>query len=313
MKYRQALPQLAGKQMITDGGLETTLIFHDGIDLPLFAAFKALESDNGIAAMAAYMERYARIAVQAKRGFVMDTPTWRASARWAAKLSVSQEALRAIHRETLCTLAKMRDRFETEDSPFVLSGVIGPQDDGYAPTQVMTAAEAEAYHTAQVGWFEEFGADMVNAATMTYSDEAIGIASVAKAHAIPVAISFTVETDGNLPSGETLAEAIRAVDEATEDYPAYFMINCAHTTHFEKELQKGGHWVERIRGLRANASRMSHAELNASDTLDDGDPVELAGLYAQLTTKLPNLSVMGGCCGTDHRHIAAICAAMTSP
>ena len=124
MKYRNALPQLAGQKMITDGGLETTLIFHDGIDLPLYAAFKALETDAGIAAMDAYMARYARIAVEAKRGFIMDTPTWRASARWASELEMTQEALRAVHREAICTLSRLRDQFETDASPFVLNGLI---------------------------------------------------------------------------------------------------------------------------------------------------------------------------------------------
>ncbi|WP_298851997.1 homocysteine S-methyltransferase family protein [uncultured Ruegeria sp.] len=310
MKYRNVLPQLAGQQMITDGGLETTLIFHNGIDLPLFAAFKALESDDGLAAMDAYMERFAKIAVDAKRGFVMDTPTWRASARWAAELGMPQDGLRAVHREAICTLTRLRDRFETDQCPFVINGVIGPQDDGYAPARVMKAAQAETYHAAQIGWFDEFGADMVSAITMTYSDEAIGIASAAKTKSMPVAIAFTVEIDGRLPSGETLADAIRAVDEATDDYPAYYMINCAHPDHFAHVLH--GDWTKRIMGLRANASRMSHAELDTSDTLDDGDPVELGQLYSGLSALLPHLTVMGGCCGTDHRHIAAICQATTT-
>lgn len=310
MKYRNALPQMAGKQMITDGGLETSLIFHDGIDLPLFAAFKALETDAGIAAMDAYMARFARIAVDAMRGFIMDTPTWRASARWAAELGMTQADLRAVHREVICSLTGLRDQYETAQCPFVINGVIGPQDDGYAPTRVMSAAQAETYHAAQVDWFDEFGADMVSAITMTYVDEAIGIASAAKTLGIPVSIAFTVETNGQLPSGETLAEAIHAVDEATDAYPAYFMINCAHPDHFAHVLE--GDWTSRIMGLRANASRMSHAELDASDTLDDGDPNELGALYAGLLPQLPNLTVMGGCCGTDHRHVAAICAATTA-
>ncbi len=310
MKYRRALPQLAGKQMITDGGLETTLIFHEGIELPLFAAFKALEAGAGIAAMDAYTERFAKIAVAAQRGFIMDTPTWRASARWAAELGMSRDTLCAVHREALCKLARVRDCFETARSPFVMNGVIGPQDDGYAPTRTMTAATAEAYHAEQVRWFDVFGADMVSAITMTYADEAIGIARAAKAVGIPVAIAFTVETDGRLPSGEALGEAIRAADGATDSYPAYYMINCAHPDHFAHVLR--GEWTRRIMGLRANASRMSHAELDAAETLDDGDPDELGRLYAEIALRLPHLTVMGGCCGTDHRHVAAICRA-TAP
>ncbi|MEM1428477.1 MAG: homocysteine S-methyltransferase family protein [Pseudomonadota bacterium] len=308
MKYRNALPQLAGTPMITDGGLETTLIFHDGIDLPLFAAFTALDTEAGMAALDAYMMRFARLAVEQKRGFLMDTPTWRAIARWAAELGLTQDSLRAVHREAVCNLARLRDRIEpAQDCPFVINGVIGPQDDGYAPTRTLSAAQAEAYHAAQVGWFDEFGADMVSAITMTYSDEALGIVRAAQARGMPVSISFTVETDGHLPSGETLAGAIARVDAATDGYPAYFMINCAHPDHFAHCLN--GNWTTRIMGLRANASRMSHAELDAAETLDDGNPVELGALYASLSDLLPNLTVMGGCCGTDHRHISAICAA----
>ncbi len=308
MKYRNALPQLSGHSMITDGGLETFLIFQKGIDLPLFASFKALETEEGVAALDAYMMQFAEMAVTEKRGFVMDTPTWRASARWAAELGISHDMLRAVHREAICNLSKLRDRMEIEgQSPFVINGVLGPQDDGYAPTRILTPDQAQAYHDAQVGWFEEFGADMVSAITMTYSAEALGIARAAKTRGIPVAIAFTLETDGLLPSGETLQQAIEVVDAGTDAYPAYYMINCAHPDHFTHVLNGG--WTRRIMGLRANASRQSHAELDAAETLDDGNPAELGALYAGLSAMLPNLTVMGGCCGTDHRHVSAICKA----
>ncbi|WP_342076858.1 homocysteine S-methyltransferase family protein [Yoonia sp. SS1-5] len=308
MKYRNALPQLAGKQMITDGGLETSLIFRDGIELPLFAAFKALETDAGMAAIDSYMTQFAEMARREKRGFVMDTPTWRASARWAAELGMTEDMLRALHRETVCYLDGLRDRLEVSgDSPFVINGVIGPQDDGYAPARILSVAQAEAYHAAQVGWFDAFGADMISALTMTYTAEAHGITRAAKARNMPVAIAFTVETDGRLPSGEPLGNAIAAIDACTDSYPAYYMINCAHPDHFAHVLQ--GDWTGRIMGMRANASRMSHAELDAAEALDDGDPAELGALYASLLSVLPNLRVLGGCCGTDHRHVAAICAA----
>lgn len=308
MKYRRGLPQLNGQQMITDGGLETSLVFQDGIDLPLFAAFKALETEAGIRAIEAWMLKFAHLAVSEGRGFIMDTPTWRASARWAAELGIDQDDLREIHREAVATLAQLRDRFETPATPFVISGAIGPQDDGYSPSCRLTAAQAATYHQPQADWFAEFGADMISAITITYADEAKGIATAAKAAGMPVAISFTLETDGHLPSGEALSEAIEAVDAVTDAYPAYYMINCAHPDHFAHVLDDGA-WSARIMGLRANASRRSHAELDVAETLDDGDPAELGALYAQLQRQLPNLTVMGGCCGTDHRHVSQICQA----
>lgn len=299
--------------MLTDGGLETTLVFHEGIDLPLFAAFTALETEAGTTAIDRYMRRFAELAVTSYRGFVMDTPTWRASTRWAEELGIDEGHLEAIHRDAVAWLAALRQRYETPWSPFVINGVIGPHDDGYLPSETLTTTEAETYHRQQVQWFAKFGADMVSALTMTYAEEAIGVALAARQADIPAAISFTVETDGNLPSGQSLKAAIEQVDAVTGSAPAYFMINCAHPDHFRAVLQEGGAWRERIGGLRANASRMSHAELDSADTLDDGDPAELGQLYGDLLQLLPKLTVVGGCCGTDHRHVHEICEAMSAP
>lgn len=305
MKYRDELPQLNGQRMLTDGGLETTLIFKDGIDLPLFAAFKAFETDEGAAAIDRYMRRYAELAVSHGCGCVLDTPTWRASARWAAELQMSSGALKEVHREAIAYLQSLRREYETPASPFVINGVIGPHDDGYRPAETLTPHTAEAYHSQQIGWLAEMGADMASAMTMTYAEEAIGVTRAAQGRQLPVAISFTVETDGRLPSGQALGDAIELVDAETSGAPAYFMVNCAHPDHFIEALAGSPSWVNRISGLRANASRMSHAELDACEILDDGDPVELGRLYATIATLLPNLNVIGGCCGTDHRHVAS--------
>jgi S-methylmethionine-dependent homocysteine/selenocysteine methylase len=193
----------------------------------------------------------------------------------------------------------------------VISGCIGPQDDGYSPTTELSAGEARDYHAAQVATFAGTAADMVTAITMTYVDEAIGVTRAAQDAVIPAAISFTVETDGDLPSGQALGEAIEEVDRATDSGPAYYMINCAHPTHFDSVLD-GGDWVGRIRGLRANASTCSHAELDEAEDLDDGDPQDLGARYGELRDRLPALNVVGGCCGTDHRHIGEICSVFTS-
>ncbi len=201
-------------------------------------------------------------------------------------------------------------RAELESVSMVISGCIGPADDGYSPEQMMSAIDAQAYHAEQIQTFAARPTDMVTVITMTYTEEAIGIARAAAAESIPVVISFTVETDGCLPNGQSLESAIGEVDAHTENAPAYYMINCAHPVHFTHALKSKSAWTRRIRGLRANASRMSHAELDQSKELDTGDPKELAALYQELRTeKLPNLVVMGGCCGTDHTHMEAICQA----
>lgn len=204
---------------------------------------------------------------------------------------------------------EVRESHETGETPIVISGAIGPQDDGYNPSEIMSAEQAREYHSTQVETFAGTAADIVSAITMTYVDEAIGITKAAQDADIPVVISFTVETDGRLPSGEALGDAITLVDEATAGGPVYFMINCAHPTHFDQVVAEPGDWRERIHGLRANASKMSHEELDEAEELDSGDPADLGARYDALRTDLPNLNVVGGCCGTDHRHVRAIAEA----
>jgi S-methylmethionine-dependent homocysteine/selenocysteine methylase len=307
MSYRAALPQLDGDVFLTDGGIETTLIFHRGLDLPLFAAFGLLKDEEGREAIRRYYEPYLELAGERGLGFVLETPTWRASPRWGGELGYSPEELDDVNRKAIGLMEELRERYEAEGAPIVISGCIGPQDDGYNPSQTLTADEAQQYHSTQIGTFADTAADMVCALTLTYADEATGIARASREAGLPAAISFTLETDGRLPSGQELGEAIEQVDAETADAaPAYYMINCAHPTHFDDALDARAQWARRIRGLRANASTKSHAELDEADELDDGDPEDLGRRYAALRDKLPNLNVLGGCCGTDDRHVCAI-------
>lgn len=305
-KYRDRLPQRSQQVFLTDGGMETTLIFHDGLDLPCFASFTLLKTPEGRERTSAYYGLYAELARRARLGFVLETPTWRANRDWAEKLGYGREALAQANRDAIDLMAELRDRYETPESPFVISGNIGPRGDGYDPSRIMSVKEAQDYHGEQVAVFRDTAADMVSAFTMNYVNEATGIALAAKAAAMPVVISFTVETDGRLPTGETLKQAITQVDKATGAAPVYYMINCAHPTHFREALAAGESWVKRIGGLRANASRRSHAELDQATELDAGDPVEFGHLHADLRRMLPHVTVLGGCCGTDHRHVEQI-------
>lgn len=308
-KYRDHLPQLDGGIYLTDGGLETVLIFHENFDLPHFAAFDLMRDEAGKGALRSYFRTYAMIAQNDAAGFVFESPTWRASAEWGDKLGYSRAALAAVNRESIELMAELRDQFETPDSPMVVSGCIGPCGDGYDPGQGMSADQAQVYHAEQIGTFAATQADMITAITMTNVEEAVGVSRAADLADIPVVISFTVETDGRLPTGESLAAAIAEVDATVARPPAYYMINCAHPTHFAGELSGGGDWITRVRGIRANASRMSHVELDAATVLDDGDPAELAADYVALVDRLAHINVFGGCCGTDHRHVAQISAA----
>ncbi len=308
-RYRQQLPQLSGDFFITDGGIETTLIFHDGLELPEFAAFDLFSHDEGKKALRRYFARYADIARRNDAGFIFETATWRASPDWAEKLGYSQDRLAMINQEAIELVDEIRNDYEADGSPMVISGCIGPKGDGYNPDALLTEKDAELYHSFQVEAFRKSAADMVTAITMTHAEEAIGIARACRKAGLPVVISFTVETDGRLPTGQTLKAAIEQVDKATGNAPAYYMLNCAHTTHFEDALDGDESWLQRIRGFRSNASALSHAELDEAVELDDGDPIEFGREHRDLMERLDHVNVFGGCCGTDHRHVEQVCAA----
>jgi homocysteine S-methyltransferase len=298
------LPQLSGDSVyLADGGLETTLVFLDGMDLPDFASFPLLGSPDGTAHLDRYFRPYLDLAERTGSGFVIDTATWRANPDWGTRLGCDGAALTEVNRravEYAAGLARGRS------VPTVINGVIGPRGDGYVVGETMTREEAASYHSLQARAFADAGAQMVSAITMTYAAEAIGIVDAVTSVDLPVVVSFTVETDGRLPSGQDLGDAIDEVDEATGGAPAYFMVNCAHPTHFASVLRPDQPWAGRIKGVRANASTMSHAELDEATELDRGDVAGLARHYRGLRDTLPDLRVVGGCCGTDHEHIAAI-------
>ena len=304
-KYRRSLPQIGGGFFITEGGLETTLIFLEGRELPHFAVYHLLESDDGARLLRRYFRTYAELATRFGTGLVLETVTWRANRDWGDKLGLAE-----ANRSAVRLVESIRTEYETAATPIVISGCIGPRGDGYVPDRAMSAGASEDYHRVQIETFAGTAADLVTAHTMNDVAEAVGLVRAAEAAAMPVVISFTVETDGRLPTGQPLGAAIQQVDDATSGYPAYFMLNCAHPSHFDRVLDVGAPWVARIRGLRANASRLSHAELNEATELDAGVPAELGHTYAGLKRRhLPHLNVMGGCCGTDHRHVEQIVAA----
>lgn len=304
-RYRDALPQLSGDLFLTDAGVETDLIFNHAIEIREFAAFTLLSTPDGRAALTRYFEGFLDLAGTRGAGFILDSVTWKAHAHWAASLGLDTAALRAANEDSLRFSAELRERYTSNTGPIVLNAVVGPRGDAYRPDREISVEAAEAYFAEQIGWLAATDADMITALTFNQASEAAGVARAARAAGMPIVISFTVETTGALPTRQSLGEAIAQVDDATGAYPAYYMINCAHPDHFAGVLQDAP-WARRVRGVRANASRKSHAELDASTTLDAGDPHELADQYRDLAQRLPWLNVFGGCCGTDLRHVAAI-------
>ena len=303
-KYRNNLPLDQRKFFLTDGGMETDFIFHHGIDIPHFATFELLKDPAMEQKIEDYFIQYFDIAKKYNAGFILGGLTWRANNDWGGKFGyTTPEAVDQINKKVIGVFENMRRRHETADMPIIISGSLGPRGDGNDPGNLMTITQAQHYHSSQIRSFYESGADIVSALTMTNVDETIGIVLAAKEMAMPISVSFTVETDGKLPTCETIKDAIEKVDIATEDYAEYFMINCAHPTHFANILRGDENYLNRISGIRANASRCSHAELDEASELDDGNPHEFGLEYKEILDHSSHIKIIGGCCGTDHRHV----------
>ncbi len=302
------LPNLSADLFLTDGGLETTLVFLEGYELPHFAAFDLLKNEKGYNALRDYYRRYLNIAKDSKAGFILESPTWRANTDWIEKIGYPKSAILTVNEKAVQLLVDLKDEFEDALPAIVISGCVGPRGDGYKPENKMTVDEAQEYHLKQIEVFAGAQVDMVSAITMNYVEEAIGIVRAANTLNLPVVISFTVETNGKLPAGINLKEAIEQVDESVKEPPIYFMINCAHPKHFINELQNGikEQWTKRIKGIRANASCKSHAELDNATELDRGNPQELGRENKKLKEIFNQLNVFGGCCGTDEEHVLEI-------
>jgi len=309
-RYRDELPQLSGDLFLADGGLETDLIFNHGLAIREFAAHTLLADPAGRAAMTRYFNGYLALAGAHGTGFILDSQTWKAHVHWAGDLGATKAELRAANRDSIEFIAGIRDRFSDNAGPIVLNGIVGPTCDAYAPEQQISAGKAEQYHAQQLGWLAETDVDMVTGVTFPSAAEAVGFVRAAGAFDLPAAISFTVETDGCLPTGRPLGDAVRMVDDATAGSAVYFQVNCAHPDHFFHVFD-GSDWTRRIRGLRCNASRLSHAELDCCEVLDDGDPEELGEQYRQILLTVPWLNIFGGCCGSDLRHVSRIASAVT--
>ena len=308
-RYRNALPQLSGDMFLCDAGLETDLIFNHGIEIREFAAHTLLPTRGGRAALTRYFEGFLNLAKERDAGFILDSATWKAHRHWARDLGADATELRAANEESIRYIGELRDRFAHNAKPIVLNAIIGPCGDAYRPDVAISTDQAEDYHAEQLGWIADTEADMVTAVTFNQASEAAGLVRAARSVGLPAVVSFTVETDGALPTGQSMADAIAEVDDASDSYPSYFMINCAHPQHFSKILVDAP-WTRRIRGIRANASRKSHAELDEAPALDAGNPAEMAGQYRELEDRMPWLNIFGGCCGTDLRHVTEIAGAV---
>lgn len=307
--HRDPFPPTGADLFLAYVGMETDLIFTHGMDLPGFASYPLLETEDGRARLQGYMLDLIDLGRRTGAGVILESPTWVANRDRGAAIGYTPVALAKLNKEAIALMAELRA--EHGDLPTVISANIGPRDDAYAPADQMSADEAERYHAEQIAVLAETDVDVISGYTLAYPAEATGIVRAARAHDLPVVISFTVETDGRLPTGARLQDAIAEVDAATDGYTTYFMINCAHPDHFNSVLNVGD-WMARVQGIVANASRCSHAELDEAEELDDGNPSELGQQLADLRSRFPHLRVLGGCCGTDMRHMTEIAKAASA-
>jgi S-methylmethionine-dependent homocysteine/selenocysteine methylase len=304
--HRRNPPQLNGDLYVAYTGMETDLMFTHSIELPGFASFPLLESKTGRAHLHGYYRDLISLGKEHGIGVILESPTWVANRDRGAAIGYTPGQLIDLNKRAIAHMCDARDEFG--DLPTVISANVGPRADAYTPSEQMSAEEAEAYHVEQITALAETHVDMISGYTLAYPAEAVGIVRAAKVFKIPVVIAFTVETNGRLPTGTSLEEAITQVDAKTDGYAAYFMINCAHPDHFVNVLNDGP-WMKRVRGIIANASRCSHAELDEAEELDDGNPNELGQQLAEIRRRFPHIGVLGGCCGTDMRHLSCIVGA----
>ena len=238
-----------------------------------------------------------KVAAETGLGCIIDTLTWMANRDRAEPLGYDSNRLATLNRKAVDLMCDLREEAIRNDVLVALC--IGPSRDAYAKLEPMTVEAARAYHAIQIRSVADAGIDLVNAYTFNQLEEAAGAVLAAKDCDVPIAVSFVVETDGCLDDGTRLEEAIDQVDALTDEAAAYFMVNCAHPDHFSHVLTDH----PRLKGIAVNASRCSHAELDDATELDDGDPEELGAEVARLVRKHPKLSIVGGCCGSDFRHM----------
>ncbi len=297
------------KFYLSDGGLETWLLFTKKIALREFAAFELHRSPQAEAVLWEYFRPYIDLAIEVEAGFVFTACTWRAQPQWGAKLGYSQSEILDLNERAVRSLEQFVEREWSPHRPrswAMVQACVGSRDDAYRAQADRIIEEFRTYHFPQLKALKDSGVERIAAMTQSSVEEAVGITQACQELAVPLILSFTVETNGRIPAGESLEEAIEIVDDATGSYPTSYMINCAHPDHFGPHLPEKSAVLQRIEGVRANASKKSHQELDSSEILDSGDPVELAEKYSDLMAQLPQLRVFGGCCGTDISHIRKI-------
>lgn len=299
-------PRRDGVFYLAEGGQETEIMYKFGHDLPHFAMFTLLDQPAAVADMRAMYRRYLDTA--ARHGFnaLMGGLDYRASPDWAGLLGYTRSDLRDMQLRSVDFLREAAQPYAGQIREILIVGTVGPRGDAYSLNQVITADEAEDYHSAQLETLRDAKVDLVSALTFNNTPEAVGVARAAASFGLPLSVSFALDSDHRLMSGPTLREVIETVDrEAGEARPAYFGVNCSHPLEFTPALESG-EWIRRIRMLRPNAVSMEKTQLCRLGHLESGDPDELGRQMGELAARYPHIDIWGGCCGTWDAHLDRI-------
>ena len=296
----RALPHQSDTPFMVYAGTGTDLIFNRGIDLPGFASFPLLEDPETRAVLAGQMQSLMDLSGDMNLGCILDAPTWMANLDRAAHLDYSAERLVEVNRDGVALMEEVRQASGRDN--VLVSACIGPRFDPYADIPPMSPEHARTYHDAQMRALKDTSVDLVTAYTFNRVNEAVGCVQAAQDHDLPIIMSFVVETDGCLADGTSLDDAMSEVDRQTDQGPVFYMVNCAHPNHFSGVLHGQG----RLKGVVVNASKCSHAELDEADELDEGDAEELGADVAEIVRRNPDITIFGGCCGTDMRHLRSM-------
>lgn len=298
-------PRLDDRIYITEGGIETEILYKWGFELPEFSMYPLLDNADAMKTIHAMFDRVFAAAAAHDAGIVLAGLDYRASPDWAEKIGYSRDQLDAFIHRNIAFLKGRREAHADRVRDVYIAATCGPRGDAYGTGGTITEDEAEAYHAFQIAASKAAGADLVIGITFNNIPESIGFVRAAQDVGIPVGISLTLTPEGVMRSGPSLQQAVEEIDAATDGAAAWFGTNCAHPVEFEPALN-GGAWTDRLRYVRPNASKMDKIALCKLGHLEDGDPEELGGQMADLKRRFPQADILGGCCGTDERHLGEI-------
>ena len=243
---------------------------------------------------------YISVAHKAGRPIFIGTPTWRANKERLSEAGVSSN----VNRDAVDFMKRLRSEWSSWKENIPIAGLIGCKNDCYKPVEGISLRDAYDFHSWQIEKLAEPGVDFLLAATIPTLPEATGIALAMAQTGIPYMISFVINREGTILAGNSLEQCINEIDVASGKPPLGYMINCAYPSFLNAHIQPKA-VLSRLIGFQANASSLDHAELEGSATLQVEKIAEWGEEMINLN-RTYGVKILGGCCGTDARHLQYI-------